>query len=385
MNIDDSDDTPFSKSLLSISVRLLVEYVLKSGDLNLEYGDPARPLEGIAMHQKVQSIRPEEYQPEVPVSYRVDTRHVVLEIKGRVDGVYRFPDRVVVEEIKSTRRKLSEVTGSILHWAQVKIYAFIYAKTLDIGEIDARLTYCRSGTDETREFTHHFLLVELETFFLDIVGRYLDWADTVRQWQITRDTGLKVLEFPYPSYRPGQRRMAVDVWLSAKNGDRLIMQAPTGIGKTLGVLFPSLKALGEGYGEKLFYLTARTTGKTAPNEAVTLMRKNGLRIKSLTLTAKDRICFNPNNACNAVECEFAKGYYDREEEGLTAIFPTDDFSWKKRDGIFFSWMRPIISWTGPRRCLPPGCSKWHFRASVIWCNRFFPKWWRYFRISTIIS
>ena len=310
-----------------IAVRELVEHVLRSGDLEHTFIGTHRAVEGIRAHQKIQRSRPDVYTAEISVSHQVETDRFTLEIGGRIDGVYLYPENVIIDEIKTTVSDLERFVDdeNPIHWGQAKCYAYLYSLEYSLESIDIQLTYYRPDTDEVREFRRTFALAELEAFFHNLLERYRQWAEAVIDWCGIRDESLKQFEFPFDAYRPGQREMAVDVYRAIQKEAQLMVQAATGIGKTMAVLFPAVKALGEGLTSKIFYLTARTTGKTAGEKALIEMRRHGARIKSLTLTAKERICFESEKACTPDECEFAAGYYDRIDSALTSIFNRDHF------------------------------------------------------------
>lgn len=316
------------KITLKIAVRDLVAHVLRSGDLAFEFLSSARPVEAIRIHQKIQQSRPENYQPEVAVSHPVDTELFTLTIGGRIDGVYQEADPVVVEEIKTTPLSLDhyEHHENPIHWGQVKSYAYIYAMDHNLDEIDTRLTYYQLDTGKIRIFQKHHTIEELTSFFNNLVAHYLQWAETIVNWKLLRDDAIARLEFPFAEYRRGQREMAVSVYRTIKSDSQLLVQAATGIGKTMAALFPAIKALGEGICSKIFYLTARTTGRIAAEKALDELRRKTLKLKSLTITAKDKICFNPESACNPEECEFARGHFDRVNAALKDIFQLDAFT-----------------------------------------------------------
>ena len=316
------------KKLLKIAIRDLVAHVLSSGDLVYEFFSSTRPVDAIRIHQKIQQSRPDNYTAEVAVSHLIETELCDLKISGRIDGVYLESERVLIEEIKTTTRSLAYFAQNKnpLHWGQLKCYAYLYARDHDLNEIDTQLTYYQVDSGKIRNFKQHFTRQELEAFFEDLINTYLLWAHTIVSWELQRDESIRNLQFPFDSYRPGQRDMAVAVFRTIKNGGQLLAQAATGIGKTMAVIFPAIKAMAEGLNTKIFYLTARTTGRIAAEKAVDELRKKDLKIKSLTITAKDKICFKPDSACNPDECEFACGYYDRVAEALNDIFRQDALS-----------------------------------------------------------
>ncbi|MDM8525780.1 helicase C-terminal domain-containing protein [Desulfococcaceae bacterium HSG8] len=326
------------KEKLKIAVRDLVEYVLRSGDLRSGFMGASRAAEAIRAHQKIQKSRPENYSPEVPLSHQIETDRFSLTISGRADGIFHNPDRdhsdrVIIDEIKTTTRNPAyfysedfEHEENPRHWGQVKVYAYIYAAGHSMDEIGAQLTYYHMDTRGIREFRKNFAQNALKKFFDDILNSYLEWAETLAVWRGMRDPSIRELSFPFADYRPGQRRMAVEAYRTIRDKGQLIVQAPTGIGKTMAAIFPAVKATAEGLHSKIFYLTARTTGRIAAEKAISELRKGGLRIKSLTLTAKDKICPNPESACNPDECPLARGYYDRVTAAVRYIFQQDAFT-----------------------------------------------------------
>ena len=316
------------KRQLNIAVRDLVHHVFSSGDLTFEFLASTRPVDAIRIHQKIQQSRPHSYHPEVAVSFQVETKLFTLTIGGRIDGVFIDSDPVLVEEIKTTTRSLDQVeqNPNLVHWGQVKCYAYIYAKEHNLGHIDAQLTYYQMDSGEIRELHHAFTFDELAVFFDDLVAEYVYWAETIGRWARLRDDSARELEFPFAEYRPGQREMAVEVYRRIKNGDQLLAQAATGIGKTMAAVFPAVKSIAEGHCTKIFYLTARTTGRMAAEKALDELRCKGLKLKSLTITAKDKICFQPDSGCNPEECEFAHGHFDRVKAARQDMFGRDSFT-----------------------------------------------------------
>jgi DNA excision repair protein ERCC-2 len=316
------------KKTLKIAVRDLVAHVLRSGDLSFEFLSSARPVDAIRIHQKVQQSRPANYRAEVAVSHQIETELFKLTIGGRIDGVYHESDGVLIEEIKTTTRSLDYFEGheNPIHWGQVKTYAYIYALNQDLEAMDAQLTYFQVDTGEIRNFKKHFTFAQLEAFFQDLVANYLQWAQTIVRWEVLRDESIRKLQFPFGNYRSGQREMAVGVYRTIKNNGQQLIQAATGIGKTMAAIFPAVKALAEGLTTKIFYLTARTTGRFAAEYALDELRNAGLKLKSLTITAKDKTCFKPDSACNPEECEFARGHFDRINRALSDMFDQHAFT-----------------------------------------------------------
>jgi len=273
----------------------------------------ARQRQGIRSHQKVQRSRPEGYSAEVTVSYTTETDNFILEVNGRIDGIFDHENTPVIEEIKSTHRDLEspQFDENELHWGQAKCYAYMYALEKGHEDINVQLTYCHVESGATREIIHTFTTKSLRLFFDRLVAEYLEWADGVFAWTALRDHTIAGLEFPFAQYRPGQRRMAAEIYRTIRDSGQIIVQAPPGIGKTIASIFPALKAMGEGHIEKIFYLTARTTGRMVAENTFAILGENHLKLKTITLTAKDKTCFLPDAACSGKECIYAEGYYDR--------------------------------------------------------------------------
>ncbi len=319
-------------SLLQTSVRDLVAFCLRSGDLGSSFVSAQRAVEGTRGHQYVQDQRPPEYRSEVSVRSRVDDADsdLSLQIVGRVDGVLLAGDELLVEEIKTTYGNLAEARPDNLHhWAQAKIYAHILAEEHKPRRIEVQLTYVQLVSGELHEDRREFTAEELQAFFLEMAQRYLRWARIWHLWRAERDSSIDKMPFPYDSFRPGQHELTEAVFETVVSEGRLFAQAPTGIGKTVSVLFPAVKAIGEGAVEKVFYLTAKTSGRTVAEKTLEDMRGCGLRLKSCTITARDRICFNATSGkpCDAEFCDFALGYYDRINDAVEDTFASrDDFT-----------------------------------------------------------
>lgn len=313
------------KPRLPVAVRTLVAFALQNGDLDATFAGSQRSLEGIRAHQKIQRSRPPGYQPEVTVQHEIETERFLLAISGRIDGVFSDGPRMVVDEIKSTHKDLKTVEAhpDMLHWGQVQAYAWLYATRHDLEAVDAQLTYYQLATKKTLEIRRTYTIAELETFMEALLEIYIDWANRLDEWRVTRDRSIRNLEFPFDTFRDGQRHMAVTAYRTIRTDGCALIQAPTGIGKTMAALFPSIKALGEALTAKLFYLTARTTGRQAAEKALAVMRDRGLQLKSLSLTAKEKICAHPDAACTPDECPRARGHHDRMRDARVAAFEED--------------------------------------------------------------
>ncbi len=305
--------------LVQVSVRDLIGFALRSGDLGSPFVTAKRAVEGTRGHQYVQGLRPDGYESEVAVSFRYEADPVSLEISGRADGVLLDGDGLLVEEIKTTYGPFDAGRGDDpLHWAQARIYGYILGVQHGVSEVDVQLTYLQLGSSEIREDRRTFEIGELAGFFEEVVTRYLRRERAYREHCWKRDRSIEGLRFPFPSFRPGQEELSACVADTVAARGRLYAEAPTGIGKTISVLFPAVQAVGEGRVEKIFYLTAKTSGRAVAEKAFADLRGAGLEFKSVTLTARDRICFNARGGrpCDQETCQYALGYYDRVNDAV---------------------------------------------------------------------
>ncbi len=307
-----------TEGVVKLSVRELVEFVLRQGSIRASVTSSNRAVIGTLAHKKIQDSMEPNYEAEVRMVYERQIEDITFVIEGRADGIIRDLVSVTIDEIKTTATPLEAIDENFnhLHWAQAKCYAYFYAKDKNLDEIQVRLTYYNIETKEIKHLQKAFSYGELDVFFEDVIRRYYKWIRFYIDWCKKRDGSLRELTFPFPSYRKGQRQVAVSVYKTIKEGQMLFINAPTGIGKTISTLFPALKAMGEGRGSKIFYLTAKTITRTVAEEGVMRLQNQGAEIKSITLTAKDKICFCDKRQCHPDFCQWADGHYDRVDDAV---------------------------------------------------------------------
>lgn len=307
---------------ITISVRNLVETTLRSGDLVTGFVSNARAVAGTKGHQAVQERRADNYQPEVEINYHKISGEIDLEITGRIDGIFEEVDGFIIEEIKTTNGHLDLIDEDYdpKHWAQAKCYGYIYAEQNDLDEIKIQLTYYQLDTKRTKEYIREYEIQELADYFNDLTDTYISWMQREHDWRQKRDRSIADLDFPFPNYRKGQREMAVGVYQTIAQSNKLFIEAPTGIGKTMGTIFPSVKAVGEGLASKIFYLTAKTITRVMAEKAFQQLRDKGLELKTVTITAKDKICLEKEADCHPDSCQYAKGHYGRVDDAIADIF-----------------------------------------------------------------
>ena len=312
---------------VKVSVRTLVEFILRSGDLESGSGrmDADAMQAGSRLHRKIQKSMGSNYTAEVPLSIEVPLQDgeesFLLVIEGRADGVIRHEDgSFCIDEIKCTYRDVMQYEKAEgVHLAQARCYAYMLGMKEERlpgdGTFGIRLTYCNIETENIKHFTEELSGEELTEWFERLVTEYAKWAVWERQWKKLRNASAKELQFPF-SYREGQKDFTAGVYRSILREKKLFAMAPTGVGKTVSTVFPSVKAVGEEIVEKIFYLTAKTIVRTVAEDTFSLLGDHGLLFKTVTITAKEKICVLDKPDCNPFACPRAKGHFDRVNEAL---------------------------------------------------------------------
>jgi len=319
---------------IKISVRNLVEFVLRAGDLDMRFMGSSRAVEGTKAHQKIQRensekysvLLGEQYSSEVSLKHSIQYDGASIVIEGRADGILIKDNKVTIDEIKTVAKEVELIKEDYnnLHWAQAKCYAYIYGLQNNLDLINVQLTYYQIDNEKTKKFVRAYSIKKLQEFFDEIISSYFIWANITNQWNKKRDKTIKNLKFPFDNYRDGQRELAVSVYKTVVENKKMFVQAPTGIGKTISTLFPAVKAMGEGHTSKIFYLTAKTITRRVAEDAFDKMKRNGLEFKTITITAKDKVCFTKGSACNPEQCKFAKGHFDRVNDAIFDILKNEN-------------------------------------------------------------
>ena len=313
--------------VIRISVRNLVEFILREGDIDNRTGggqDPENMQMGSRIHRKIQRQMGADYQAEVPLKTEIVCDGFTLKIEGRADGLIHTKEQVMVDEIKGVLRELDRVQEPAgIHLAQAKCYASMVAEQEGVDEIGVQMTYCQMETEEVKRFQYSYQSNELKVWFDEVIRQYKKWAKFQIEWRKARNASIKGIEFPFP-YRKGQRDLAVSVYRTILRKKKLFIQAPTGVGKTISTVFPAVKAVGEELGEKIFYLTAKTITRTVAEQAFETLREQNLKFKVITLTAKEKICFCEETSCNPDDCPYAKGHFDRVNDAVYELLMQED-------------------------------------------------------------
>ena len=312
---------------IRISVRNLVEFIFRSGDIDNRIGKGAQKeamQEGSRMHRKIQGRMGIEYRAEVPLKLEVLQENYILSLEGRADGIITNEDGVTIDEIKCMYTDVTRFEGPVfVHKAQAMCYAYIYAAQNGIDQISVQLTYCDLETEEIVHFKEVFSFSWLKKWFEDMIEAYRKWTDFQFAWRNIRQSSIQNLEFPF-SYRDGQHKLVGDVYRTINRKKILFIQAPTGTGKTISTLFPAIRAVGENLGDKIFYLTAKTITRTVAKDTCDLLKEHGYRGKVIVLTAKEKMCPCEEMDCNPVNCPRAKGHYDRVNDAVYDLITTED-------------------------------------------------------------
>ena len=323
---------------LRVSVRQLVEFILREGSIDnrKSSGSDTAMQEGSRIHKMLQRRMGSEYHAEIGLNYTWASEEYDIIIEGRADGIIdhnwgmhtpeetgKEENKVVIDEIKGTYRDLKRITAPVgVHLAQAKCYAFMYASEHHLDQIGVRMTYCQMETEELKYFHEDYTFQKLKGWFEDLMLEYKKWADFQFTWNTVRTASIRQLAFPFP-YREGQKELVTYVYQTIYHKRKLFLEAPTGVGKTISTVFPAVKSMGEGLIEKIFYLTAKTITRTVAQECFGLLQQNGLQMKTIVLTAKDKICFMKQEEtakeeaeCNPEACPYADGHYDRINDAM---------------------------------------------------------------------
>ncbi|ASR45433.1 ATP-dependent helicase [Paenibacillus kribbensis] len=313
------------KEAIHISVRPLVEYVHRSGSIHSGFRSNSSMLEGTRVHQVIQKGYREHDRKEVYLRTEIPYQDALFIVEGRCDGLIQLDGVWTVDEIKSISLPLEEIQGDgqPVHWAQAFLYAYMIAREEQHHTMQVQLTYVQAHSEDIRRFRRQLSFAELESFAQEMIAGYAPYAFLLRAHAEKRDASIGTLDFPFDTYRSGQRTLAGSVYKTIAEGVNLFAKAPTGIGKTISTLFPAIKAIGEGVVSRVYYVTARTTTRAAAEEAYAKMQTQGLHVHVVTLTAKDKICFKDENDCDAGACSMCEGYYDRINGAVSDILANE--------------------------------------------------------------
>jgi DNA excision repair protein ERCC-2 len=313
---------------ISISVREIIEFVLRSGDIKTVFLSSARAVDGIRIHKEVQKKykkKYEKYESEVQISRCNNIDNTVLEIAGRVDGIILDGNIPIIDEIKSVTIDMDGIHEdyNLMHWAQGKMYAYMYMEDHELDEIIVQISYCNIKSKEIKCFKKHYSIDELRKFYNEVLDGYMAFASLVGEYKKKKSGSIETLEFPFDGYRDNQRKLMKGVYKMVTDGEKMFARAPTGTGKTIATIFPTVKSIVK-KDKKIFYLTAKTIGREVAKDTVNILKDKGLILKSIVITAKDKICLHEEKRCDGDYCPYAKGHYDRINDALLDILENED-------------------------------------------------------------
>ena len=313
------------KPIVRISVRNLVEFILRNGDLVSGSGtsDKEAMLKGSRLHRKIQKQMGSHYQPEVSLKKDTEYADLILRVEGRADGIFLQDEQFCIDEIKGVYKKLELMEEPVLvHRAQALCYAWIYLDAHDLEKIDIQMTYAHLDTEVIKRFRETLTRAELKQWYEELTDSYHKWLSYQIEWRKKRNESMENLEFPF-EYRKGQREMVSGIYHAISKKEQIFIQAPTGVGKTMSAVFPAVRAIGQGMAETVFYLTARTITRTVAQDAFEILRDRGLLFKVITITAKEKLCFCDKLECDPEKCPYAKGHYDRINDAVYELWTTE--------------------------------------------------------------
>ena len=313
------------KPIVRISVRNLVEFILRNGDLvsGSSASDKEAMLKGSRLHRKIQKQMGSHYQPEVSLKKDIEYDDLILRVEGRADGIFSQDDRFCIDEIKGVYKNLELMEEPVpVHRAQALCYAWIYLDEHEMEEIDVQMTYAHLDTEVIKRFRETLTRAELKQWYEELTDSYHKWLAYQIEWREKRNESMKKLEFPF-EYRKGQRKMVSGIYHAISKKEQIFIQAPTGVGKTMSAVFPAVRAIGQGMAETVFYLTARTITRTVAQDAFEILRDRGLLFKVVTITAKEKLCFCDKPECDPEKCPYAKGHYDRINDAVYELWTTE--------------------------------------------------------------
>lgn len=301
------------KKSLRLSVHQLVDFLLRTGDLDNRIYNKDTMAAGTQLHLQYQKKQSGDYQSEYFLSHTYETDDHMITLEGRADGIIEENGKVIVEEVKTTIADLNIYADANERWhvMQAACYGHMYAYEEGFEKIEVRLIYISQVDNKIIYRKHQFLINELEQEILGLLAEYLSFYRLIEDLKQKRNGSLKNLSFPFVKFREGQRELAKYVFGIARNGGQLFVEAPTGIGKTISVLYPAVLSLEKEHNEKIFYVTAKNSGSESAVKACDLLLEKGANISYLVITAKEKISFMPKASCNPDECPFAIGYYDK--------------------------------------------------------------------------
>lgn len=314
---------------INVSVRDIVDYSMNRGDIEARGGMFIKDsgLDGTLTHvhfqrEMIKIHGKEQFLKEVYVYHEISNEEVICAITGRIDGILRITEsdinKIYLYEIKTTVKNINDILPADHphHLGQAQCYAYLYMLAKELKTINIRLVYVNREDFNQVIFEYPFGIEELGKLYNELAYKYLNWLTSIRKWQIIRDQSIEKLDFPFTDFRIGQKKLMSEVYNCINDEVNLFAQAPTGIGKTMGVMFPAIKALAAGLTDKIMYLTAKGVTSKAAVDAYKKLEKEGLNLRTVCITAKDKVCPLEKRDCDPERCDRAKEYYLKARPAL---------------------------------------------------------------------
>lgn len=308
------------KVILNLSVHDLVDFLLRKGDIDNRIFNKATMQEGTKIHAFYQAKAGPNYLSEYPLELSCEFLDYSFKIQGRADGIIINGDYPIIDEIKSCVGSLEDFFEKNKEWhlGQAKLYALMYLREQNLDKCGVSLTYISQVDKQILRKNYTFNLRELKNFLYDLLEAYTNFYDVIKLHEIERNETCKELKFPYLKVRKNQKEMIEAVVDNIKNQSKMMIEAPTGIGKTVSSLFPHIKCFGRGI-EKIFFLTAKGSGANIVKSTLESIYFKGGKVKSTFINAKEKMCLNNEQECNPDKCPFTKDYYTKLTSVITAI------------------------------------------------------------------
>lgn len=297
---------------INLSVHFLVDVLLRKGDIDNRIFNKATMAEGTRIHAYYQKKAGNNYIAEYPLKISETYKGFVFNIEGRADGLIINDNEVIIDEIKSCVGDIDEFFEKNFEWhlGQAKVYAYMYMKDKNIDNIDISLTYISQIDRTTKQHNYKFSYIQIKNFFFELLDRYLDFYRIINDLHNKRNVSVVNLTFPYHKFRKGQDILVERASQYVINGEKCLIEASTGIGKTISLLYPHIKEFGDKI-DKIFFATAKTSGQNIVKGTLDSLIFKGLKTKNIFITAKESLCPMKEKLCNPDKCPYARGYYNK--------------------------------------------------------------------------
>ena len=303
----------------------LCERALRRGDLDAMPFSAVTRRDDKELYYRLQSEAGAYYNPDVEIRNTVMLDGIYYTVSGLADGIIRKNDSITVDKIKCVKGKSFYAPPDELTLGMLKCAAYFVCAREEQNTVEGRVSYYNTDTKKLKYFRYTFLFSELKAFYLSMLERIAYRARIAVSRVCDELPSASNAVFPYTELREGQETMIRECFGAIKHGNRMIVEAPTGTGKTISALFPAVRALGGGYCDKIFYLTPKTSTRREAFSAAGRLFSSGVLLRTVMISAKEQVCLcgaralGEQSACSSRFCEYASGYYDRIDGALQDI------------------------------------------------------------------